>query len=40
MSEMFDKFTKEKVGKIPLLTINAGPRDKDRWEDRLKEVGD
>lgn len=40
MSETFDKSTKEKVGKIPLLNVNAGPRDKDKWEDRLKEVGE
>lgn len=38
MADSFDNSTKEKVGKIPLLSINAGPRDKDKWEDRLKEV--
>mmetsp|Transcript_272 Transcript_272/g.637 ORF Transcript_272/g.637 Transcript_272/m.637 type:complete len:167 (-) Transcript_272:578-1078(-) len=37
MAETIDKNTKERVGKIPLLTVNAGPRDKEKWEDRLKE---
>ncbi len=32
-----DKATKETVQKIPLLTVNAGPRDADVWIKRLKE---
>lgn len=39
MAESFDAGTKETVKKLPLLTINAGPRDKDTWGDRLKQVG-
>ncbi len=38
MAESFDAGTRERVGKIPLLTVNAGPRDKENWEARLKEV--
>jgi ufm1-conjugating enzyme 1 len=34
----WDPNTKQIVQKIPLLTVNAGPRDKDNWEKRLKEV--
>jgi ufm1-conjugating enzyme 1 len=37
MAESFDSGTRERVQKIPLLTINAGPRDKEKWQDRLKE---
>lgn len=32
-----DANTKAVVQKIPLLTINAGPRDSDLWIKRLKE---
>lgn len=32
-----DQQTKETVQKIPLLTVNAGPRDTDLWVKRLKE---
>lgn len=38
MAESFDAGTRDRVGKIPLLTVNAGPRDKENWEGRLKEV--
>lgn len=34
----FDSGTVTTVRKLPLLTINAGPRDKDTWPDRLKQV--
>ncbi|KAJ9529674.1 hypothetical protein QJQ45_014474, partial [Haematococcus lacustris] len=37
MAESFDSGTRERVQKIPLLTTNAGPRDKDKWNDRLRE---
>ncbi|KAG1678853.1 hypothetical protein FOA52_003521 [Chlamydomonas sp. UWO 241] len=37
MAESFDSGTKDVVRKLPLLTINAGPRDKDKWPDRLKQ---
>ena len=33
----FDSNTVKTVSKIPLLTINAGPRDGDLWNKRLKE---
>jgi ufm1-conjugating enzyme 1 len=32
-----DNKTKETLQKIPLLTENAGPRDGEKWEKRLKE---
>jgi len=32
-----DESTKQTVAKIPLLTVNAGPRDNDIWVKRLKE---
>jgi ufm1-conjugating enzyme 1 len=32
-----DNKTKETVQKIPLLKTNAGPRDGDLWNQRLKE---
>ena len=38
MAESFDSGTKETVKKLPLLTVNAGPRDKEGWEERLKQV--
>lgn len=28
--------TKKALSALPLLTINAGPRDGDKWKDRLK----
>jgi hypothetical protein len=34
----WDSTTKATVQKIPLLTVKAGPRDKDDWSKRLKEV--
>lgn len=34
----FDAGTRERVQKLPLLSTNAGPRDKEAWEARLKEV--
>ncbi|GAX78398.1 hypothetical protein CEUSTIGMA_g5840.t1 [Chlamydomonas eustigma] len=37
MAHAFDSGTKATVQKIPLLTINAGPRDKEGWEGRLKQ---
>jgi ufm1-conjugating enzyme 1 len=40
MADTIDAKTKSSVGKIPLLSVNAGPRDKDKWEERLKEVCD
>jgi len=33
----WDNGTKSTVQKIPLLTVKAGPRDKDEWQKRLKE---
>jgi hypothetical protein len=30
--------TKKTLSALPLLTVNAGPRDGDKWKDRLKEV--
>ena len=38
MAESWDPTTRATVQKIPLLTVKAGPRDKDGWEKRLKEV--
>lgn len=35
--DTWDNSTKVTVQKIPLLTINAGPRDGDKWKSRLKE---
>ncbi|KAM9987985.1 hypothetical protein ACTFIZ_003354 [Dictyostelium cf. discoideum] len=32
-----DNQTKQTVQQIPLLTVKAGPRDGDKWIDRLKE---
>jgi hypothetical protein len=32
-----DEGTKKTVQKIPLLTVNAGPRDGEQWIKRLKE---
>ncbi|KAJ1496276.1 ubiquitin-fold modifier-conjugating enzyme 1, partial [Baffinella frigidus] len=32
-----DDGTKKALSALPLLTINAGPRDGDKWKDRLKE---
>jgi len=32
-----DPTTRATVSKIPLLTVNAGPRDGDKWIERLKE---
>lgn len=37
MSEGFSSGTKETVKKIPLLTVRAGPREKEDWQKRLKE---
>jgi ufm1-conjugating enzyme 1 len=37
MAESWDPNTRATVQKIPLLTINAGPRDKEGWQNRLKE---
>ena len=34
---MVDATTRSTLGKIPLLTVNAGPRDGDQWIARLKE---
>ncbi len=39
MAAPYDAGTRQTVGKLPLLTVNAGPRDKEQWEARLKEVG-
>ena len=33
----FNATTVKTVSKIPLMTINAGPRDGDLWNKRLKE---
>lgn len=33
----WDSTTRATVQKIPLLTVKAGPRDKDEWQKRLKE---
>lgn len=38
MAESFDSGTKATVQKLPLLTVAAGPREKDKWPDRLKQV--
>ena len=35
--EGIDNKTKETLQKIPLLTVNASPRDGEKWEKRLKE---
>jgi len=35
--DTWDNSTKATVQKIPLLTVNAGPRDGDKWKSRLKE---
>ena len=35
----WDNTTKATVAKIPLLATKAGPRDKEEWQKRLKEVG-
>ncbi len=32
-----DEGTKKTLQKLPLLTVNAGPRDGDAWVQRLKE---
>lgn len=34
---MIDSQTQKTVERIPLLTVEAGPRDKDKWIERLKE---
>ena len=34
---MVDAATRTTLQAIPLLRINAGPRDGDRWQARLKE---
>ena len=34
---MVDESVKSTVKKIPLLSVRAGPRDKDQWVARLKE---
>lgn len=34
----WDNTTRETVKKIPFLTEKSGPRDKDKWQDRLKQV--
>lgn len=39
MAESWDPNTRATVQKIPLLTVKAGPRDKEEWQKRLKEVG-
>jgi ufm1-conjugating enzyme 1 len=39
MAESFDPHTRATVQKIPLLTVKAGPRDKEEWQNRLKQVG-
>mmetsp|Transcript_38024 Transcript_38024/g.90346 ORF Transcript_38024/g.90346 Transcript_38024/m.90346 type:complete len:167 (+) Transcript_38024:127-627(+) len=37
MAHAFDDKTRDTVQKIPLLTVKAGPRDQEKWQDRLKE---
>ena len=37
--QSWDPTTRATVQKIPLLTVKAGPRDKEEWQKRLKEVG-
>ncbi|PNH09012.1 Ubiquitin-fold modifier-conjugating enzyme 1 [Tetrabaena socialis] len=37
MAESWDSKTRETVKKIPFLTEKAGPRDKQKWPDRLKQ---
>lgn len=37
--QSWDPKTRAAVQKIPLLTVKAGPRDKEEWQKRLKEVG-
>lgn len=34
---MVDEATKKTLAAIPLLSIKAGPRDSDKWVERLKE---
>lgn len=36
--QSWDPTTRATVQKIPLLTVKAGPRDKEEWGKRLKEV--
>ncbi len=36
--QSWDPTTRATVQKIPLLTVKAGPRDKEEWQKRLKEV--
>jgi ufm1-conjugating enzyme 1 len=36
--QSWEPTTRATVQKIPLLTVKAGPRDKDEWGKRLKEV--
>ena len=38
MAESWDSTTRATVQKIPLLTVKAGPREKEEWPKRLKEV--
>jgi hypothetical protein len=38
MAESWDPKTRSTVQRIPLLTVKAGPRDKEEWQKRLKEV--
>ena len=35
--KMVDEATKKTLAAIPLLSIRAGPRDGDKWVERLKE---
>ncbi|KAG2483046.1 hypothetical protein HYH03_018075 [Edaphochlamys debaryana] len=37
MAETWDPKTRDTVKKIPFLTEKAGPRDKQKWQDRLKQ---
>ncbi|GFR48352.1 hypothetical protein Agub_g10239 [Astrephomene gubernaculifera] len=37
MAESWDPKTRETVKKIPFLTEKSGPRDKQKWQDRLKQ---
>jgi len=38
MAETWDPTTRATAQKIHLLKVKAGPRDKEEWQNRLKEV--
>ena len=38
MAEAWDSRTRDTIKRIPMLTEKAGPRDKEGWQNRLKQV--